>query len=109
MIVGSIIVVAILAWALKRVAVSRSAEPPVAAAVPQGEHPRDPQLDSVARVKPEELHDRLARNEVVVIDVRDVQSYLNGHIPGALHIPLSRIDGEIPYLPRNKPIVTYCT
>jgi rhodanese-related sulfurtransferase len=44
-----------------------------------------------------------------VIDVRDVDAYLAGHIEGALQIPLSYIAGEVPYLRRGKPIVTYCT
>ena len=46
---------------------------------------------------------------MTVIDVRDAQSYVNAHIPGSLHIPMARIDGEVPYLPKGKPIVTYCT
>jgi 3-mercaptopyruvate sulfurtransferase SseA len=52
---------------------------------------------------------RIERGEVLLIDVRDADSYIAGHIPGALHIPLSRIAGEIEYLPRDKPILTYCT
>jgi rhodanese-related sulfurtransferase len=47
--------------------------------------------------------------QVTIIDVRDVDSYLASHIPGALQIPVTRIQGEIPYLPKDKPIVTYCT
>jgi hypothetical protein len=46
---------------------------------------------------------------VRVLDVRSADDYLNGHIPGALHIPLSRVAGEVSYLPRDKPILTYCT
>jgi len=110
MIIGTVIVVALLAWSLGRVAVSRTAPPPAPAATASApEHQHNPELDTVPRIKPEELRERMARNEVVVIDVRDAQSYLNGHIPGALHIPMARIDGEIPYLPKDKPIVTYCT
>ncbi len=58
---------------------------------------------------PEELRQKVALSEVTVIDVRDADAYLAAHIPGSLHIPMSRIEGEIPYLPREKPIVTYCT
>ncbi|MGZ7080955.1 MAG: rhodanese-like domain-containing protein, partial [Thermoanaerobaculia bacterium] len=67
-----------------------------------------PELDTVPRIKPQELRDRIARGEVTVIDVRDAQSYLAGHIPGALHIPMTRLDGDVPYLPKDKPIVTSC-
>ena len=47
--------------------------------------------------------------ERIVFDVRTMEQFLAGHIPGALHIPVGRIEGEIPYLPKGKPVVTYCT
>jgi 3-mercaptopyruvate sulfurtransferase SseA len=59
------------------------------------------------RVAVKELQQRLGT--VTLIDVRDADSYIAGHIPGAIHIPLSYIEGEVRYLPRDKPIVTYCT
>ena len=65
--------------------------------------------DGTARTSPRELATMIARGEVIVIDVRDVDAYLAGHIEGALHIPLSYIAGEVPYLRKGKPIVTYCT
>ncbi|MGZ7031893.1 MAG: rhodanese-like domain-containing protein [Thermoanaerobaculia bacterium] len=112
MIVGAIIVVALLTWSLRRVATSRNTAPPqpstTAASTAAAEQP-NPELATVPRIKPEELRDKIARNEVTVIDVRDIQSYLSAHIPGALHIPMARLDGEVPYLPKDKPIVTYCT
>ena len=65
--------------------------------------------DGVRRTSPAELAAMMARGEVIVIDVRDVDAYLAGHIKGALQIPLAYIAGEVPYLRRGKPIVTYCT
>ena len=73
------------------------------------EHVQDPAHAAVPRIMPDELRQKVERGEVTVIDVRDADAYLAAHIPGSLHIPLSRIEGEIPYLPRQKPIVTYCT
>jgi 3-mercaptopyruvate sulfurtransferase SseA len=64
---------------------------------------------AVARITPEDLKQKIDRNEVTVIDVRDASSYTQGHIPKALHIPLARVQGEIPYLPKDKPLVFYCT
>ena len=61
------------------------------------------------RITVEELKPLYDRGEVTLIDVRDVDSFLRAHIPGALQIPLARIDGETPYLPKGKVIVTYCT
>ena len=66
-------------------------------------------LESVPRIPMPVFRERLERGEIVVIDVRAVEDYTAAHIPGAIHIPLSYIQGELPYLPRGKPIVTYCT
>ncbi len=110
MIAGGVIVIALLTWSLRRMAASQTpAAPPAASSAGPAGHVHNPELDTVPRIKPEELRDRIARGEVTVIDVRDGQSYLGGHIPGALHIPMARLDGEISSLPKNKPIVTYCT
>ena len=66
-------------------------------------------LESIPRVSAIALRDSIERGEVVVIDVRDIDSYTTSHIAGALHIPLSRIESELPWLRGSKPIVTYCT
>ena len=71
--------------------------------------PTSASLKAIPRIDATTLHDRMTRGEVVVIDVRDIDSYTLSHIAGAMHIPLSRIEGEIPYLKGSKPIVTYCT
>jgi len=63
----------------------------------------------VPRVPLPDAKKEIDSGKYTVIDVRDAQSYINGHIPGAMHIPLARIEGEIPYLPKGKPIITYCT
>jgi rhodanese-related sulfurtransferase len=64
---------------------------------------------SVPRVNVAEAQQLIAAGKVTVIDVRDIDGYRDAHIAGALHIPLARIDGEVPYLPRDNPILTYCT
>lgn len=66
-------------------------------------------LESVPRISPAALREKIDRGEVVVMDVRDIDSYIASHIGGAIHIPVSRVESELPYLPRGKPIVAYCT
>ncbi len=118
MTVGGLLVLALVGWALMRSfqapaaplptsAAQASAPAPAPATTP--EHVPDAEHAAVPRIMPDELRQKIARGEVTVIDVRDADAYLAAHIPGSLHIPLSRIEGEIPYLPREKPIVTYCT
>lgn len=45
---------------------------------------------------------------VTVIDVRDKARFAAGHVPGALHIPLAKLESETPELPKEHLIVTYC-
>ena len=84
------------------VANSTNHELPAAVAPP-------PPLEAVPRLDSTALRARIERDEVRVIDVRDADSYAASHIPGALQIPLSYIQSEVPYLRGPKPIVTYCT
>ena len=51
----------------------------------------------------------LDANAATVLDVRDIDAFAAAHIPGSLQIPLSRVEGEVAYLPKEKPILTYCT
>ena len=64
---------------------------------------------SAPRIEQDELLAHLKAGDVTIVDVRDADSFLASHIPGALHIPLARVEGEVQYLPKAKPIVTYCT
>jgi hypothetical protein len=66
-------------------------------------------LESVPRISVATLREKIDRGEVIVMDVRDIDSYMASHIAGAIQIPLSYVDQELPYLPRGKPIVAYCT
>lgn len=66
-------------------------------------------LASIPRSKAEEVLEKFEESGVTIIDVRDKDSYLIKHIPGALQIPLEYVEGEAQYLPKGKPIVTYCT
>jgi hypothetical protein len=113
MALGAVAVIALLGWAL-----TRSVSAPVPSSMPgasetvppPAEEPKqDAEHAAVPRVSVDELRQKMARNEVTVIDVRDADSFLASHIAGALHIPLARIEGEVPFLPKDKPIVTYCT
>lgn len=56
----------------------------------------------------EELLRRVKRGEVTVLDVRPVEEYRSGHIPGALSIPLGELTARLNELPKNREIVAYC-
>jgi 3-mercaptopyruvate sulfurtransferase SseA len=65
--------------------------------------------DGARRVTVTELKDLLAKNEAIVIDVRNQASYDAGHIRGAKLIPEAEVVNHADELPRNKLIVTYCS
>jgi rhodanese-related sulfurtransferase len=48
--------------------------------------------------------------KVLLIDVRSVDEYREGHIPGAVSIPAEQISAERVRLPRNKgtTLIFYC-
>jgi rhodanese-related sulfurtransferase/DNA-binding HxlR family transcriptional regulator len=64
--------------------------------------------DEVEQLSLEELEQRLARGQVVVLDVRPDREYDAGHIPGALSAPLDRLEAVAASLPKRKEVVAYC-
>jgi rhodanese-related sulfurtransferase len=64
------------------------------------------------RISPEEVKEKL-ENETrpLILDVRtalDIQSKPQ-HLPGAFHLPLSRVRRDARRIPRNREVILYCT
>ncbi|MFB7278932.1 ArsR/SmtB family transcription factor [Streptomyces hydrogenans] len=64
--------------------------------------------DAGAELTREELRARVAAGSVVVLDVRPVEEYLAGHIPGAVSIPVDELASRVAELPEKTEIVVYC-
>jgi rhodanese-related sulfurtransferase/DNA-binding HxlR family transcriptional regulator len=62
----------------------------------------------VEQVSATELDARLARDEVVLLDVRPEPEYRAGHIAGARSMPVRTLAEATTSLPRRKEIVAYC-
>ncbi len=45
----------------------------------------------------------------VFLDVREASEFMEGHAPGARHIPYEQLAGRVGELPRDRPLVTYCS
>lgn len=43
-----------------------------------------------------------------LIDVRTPQEYAQGHIPGALNIPIDQLPAKVGSIDKNKPVAVYC-
>lgn len=66
------------------------------------------QRDAVEQVTAAELEERLARGDVVLLDVRPEPEYRAGHIAGARSVPLANLDEVASSLQRRREIVAYC-
>jgi rhodanese-related sulfurtransferase len=56
----------------------------------------------------EELVARLARGDVVLVDVRPEEEYAAGHIEGAQSIPIDELEQRLAELPDGQEVVAYC-
>lgn len=50
----------------------------------------------------------LRARDAVLVDVREPSEWSAGHVAGAIHIPLGRLDGRLHTLPKNRRIVVTC-
>src|SRR5215207_4816484 len=64
--------------------------------------------DELEQLSAAELEQRLARGDVVVLDVRPEPEFRAGHIAGARSVPLATLDAVVATLPPRKEIVAYC-
>jgi len=64
--------------------------------------------DDLEPVRREELLERATTGTVLVLDVRPAEEYRAGHIPGAMSVPLDRLEQRLADLPPDKEIVAYC-
>src|SRR5207245_5502656 len=64
--------------------------------------------DEVQVIGREELRERLARGDAILIDVRPREEYNAGHIEGARSIPIEELEKRLAELPADREIVAYC-
>jgi 3-mercaptopyruvate sulfurtransferase SseA len=82
----------------------------LAARQPEARQVSNDPAAAVPRVTLAEFKKLVDRDAVLVVDVRDLQSYAGGHIPGAILIPFGLLEKESPTLRQSKkPIVAYCS
>lgn len=59
----------------------------------------------IKQISPKELDQKKG---MVLLDVRTDKEYEQGHIPGAVHVPLSDVGDKIKKLKKDKEIVVFC-
>ena len=50
----------------------------------------------VEELTPEEVNERVEANDIRVIDTRPPAQYEQGHIPGAINVPLGNLPAKVP-------------
>jgi len=64
--------------------------------------------DEMEPVPATELLERAKKGLVTVLDVRPAEEYAAGHLPGAINVPIGKLESYLSKLPRRKEIVAYC-
>lgn len=64
--------------------------------------------DAMEAVDGDELVRRVRSGEVTVLDVRPLEEYRAGHIPGAISIPVEELKTRLGELPKSREVVAYC-
>ena len=111
-VIAATAVVAFLATGLAH-AQMKSAVPPGTTPSPQAAQatlipvPQAP-LESARRISREEAIKLVKENKAVYVDVRGKDQYDQGHIKGAINIPLGDLLTRLKDLPPKEFIITYC-
>ncbi|HUY58348.1 MAG TPA: metalloregulator ArsR/SmtB family transcription factor [Solirubrobacteraceae bacterium] len=64
--------------------------------------------DDVEAISRDELIARLARGDIVLVDVRPAEEFAAAHIDGARSIPLAELEQRIAELQPDREIIAYC-
>lgn len=63
---------------------------------------------SISLLSPQQLQSRLHAAPTTLLDVRNPSEWDQGHLPGAIHMPLGDLPMQLKSLPAHQPIVTIC-
>lgn len=64
--------------------------------------------DEMEPIPAAELLERAKKGLVTVLDVRPAEEYAAGHIPGAINVPVDKLEAFLSRLPKRKEVVAYC-
>lgn len=64
--------------------------------------------DRLEPVAAREVLKRARAGLVTVLDVRPEEEYAAGHLPGAINVPIEKLEGYLSKLPKRKEVIAYC-
>jgi thiosulfate sulfurtransferase len=62
----------------------------------------------IQQLSPEEAERLITQGNLVIIDVRDQESFQSGHIDGAIQLSVPDMKAFCQSTPKNQPILVYC-
>jgi rhodanese-related sulfurtransferase len=66
-------------------------------------------IDEVIPLSVKEAYEMISGSgDYIILDVRSQREYSEGHIEGAILIPVGELEGRMDELPKGKPIIVYC-
>jgi hydroxyacylglutathione hydrolase len=66
------------------------------------------ELETINQITASETKRLWDKGQVHILDVRGVDEYLSGHIPGAQNIHAGRVMKNLDCIPRDKPVILHC-
>jgi rhodanese-related sulfurtransferase/DNA-binding transcriptional ArsR family regulator len=78
------------------------------AEIEQVAHTYFEQRGGLETVDSDELLRRVKAGEATVLDVRPLEEYRAGHIPGAISMPIGELESRIKQLPKSRGVIAYC-
>ena len=63
---------------------------------------------SLETLSSEELVEKMRQQDITIIDVRPQHEFEEGHIAGAVNIPVDQLSDKLDELPEDREIVAYC-
>jgi rhodanese-related sulfurtransferase/predicted transcriptional regulator len=66
------------------------------------------QRDALEPVAASEVLKSVKKGLVTVLDVRPAEEFVAGHLPGAINVPIDKLESFLSKLPKNKEVVAYC-
>ena len=64
--------------------------------------------DELDPVPAREVLQRLKSGLVTVLDVRPAEEFAAGHLPGAINVPVEKLETFLSKLPKRKEVIAYC-
>ena len=65
-------------------------------------------IEQVAQVDVRGLQSSMRDDDLQIVDVRSPDEWSDGHLPGALHIPLAALPARLDEIDASKPVVLHC-